>query len=329
MIPYTQTADAALQAQQSDIAQGLSKAQVKERIEKYGPNALQEKKPKTLLQRFLAQFKDVLIIILLISAAISFAVNIFSEEGEGFFEPMLILIIVVLNACVGVFQENKAEKALDALKKMSSPQARVIRDGEEQLVDTNELVPGDIVRLEAGDFVPADGRLIRSANLKVDEAALTGESLPAEKDAAAVVAENAPLGDRINMVYNGCSVTYGTGMMVVTATGMNTEMGKIASLLNNEEGEQTPLQMKLAQLGRILGLICLGACVVVFVVGLLDGMAPLEVFMVAVSLAVSAIPEGLPAIVTVVLSLGVQRMVEQNAIVRSLPAVETLGRASV
>ncbi|MBR5502369.1 MAG: calcium-translocating P-type ATPase, PMCA-type [Oscillospiraceae bacterium] len=329
MVPYTQSAEQTLQAQQSDIATGLSASQVKERLEKHGLNTLQEKAPKTLFQRFLAQFRDVLIIILLISAAISLGVNIFSEEGEGFFEPILILVIVVLNACVGVFQENKAEKALDALKKMSSPQARVIRGGEEQLVDTDQLVPGDIVRLEAGDFVPADGRIIRSANLKVDEAALTGESLPVEKDAAAIVEESAPLGDRINMVYNGCSVTYGTGMMVVTATGMATEMGKIASLLNAEEGEQTPLQLKLAQLGRILGFICLGACAIVFAVGLMDGMKPLDVFMVAVSLAVSAIPEGLPAIVTVVLSLGVQRMVEHNAIVRSLPAVETLGSASV
>ncbi|MBQ3411489.1 MAG: cation-translocating P-type ATPase [Oscillospiraceae bacterium] len=325
---YTRPSGEVLKELQSDPAVGLNSAQVTERKEKYGENALEEKPSKTLLQRFIAQFADILIIILLISAAISFAVSLIGHE-ESFFEPILILIIVIINACIGVFQESKAEKALDALKKMSSPHARVIRDGEEMLIDTKELVPGDIIRLEAGDFVPADVRLIRASNLKVEEAALTGESLPVEKDPEAVIAENAPLGDRINMVYSGCSVSYGTAMGVVTATGMDTEMGEIASLLNEEEDEQTPLQEKLAQLGKILGYICLAACAVVFAVGLIDGMPPLQIFMVAVSLAVSAIPEGLPAIVTIVLSIGVQRMVEHNAIIRKLPAVETLGSASV
>ena len=313
----------------TDVGVGLNSNQVSERRQKYGENALAAKPGKTLLQRFIAQFADILIIILLLSAAVSFAIALMDPNGEGFFEPILILVIVIINACVGVYQESKAEKALDALKKMASPHARVIRDGEEQMVETKELVPGDIVRLEAGDFVPADSRLIRATNLKVDESALTGESLPVEKDAAAVVSEIAPLGDRINMVYSGCSVSYGTGLAVVTATGMDTEMGKIASLLNEETEEETPLQQKLAQLGKILGYICLAACAIVFVVGLVDGMAPLEIFMVAVSLAVSAIPEGLPAIVTIVLSIGVQRMVEHNAIIRSLPAVETLGSSSV
>ena len=270
-----------------------------------------------------------LIIILLLSAAVSFFVTLMSPDEESFFEPLLILVIVIINACIGVYQENKAEKALEALKQMSSPHARVIRDGEEQMVETKNLVPGDLVRLEAGDFVPADARLLRATNLKVDESALTGESLPVEKDASATVAADVPLGDRINMVYSGCSVSYGTGLCVVTGTGMNTEMGKIASLLNEEEEGETPLQQKLAQLGKILGYICLGACAVVFAVGLFSGMHPLDIFMVAVSLAVSAIPEGLPAIVTIVLSIGVQRMVEHNAIIRSLPAVETLGSASV
>lgn len=313
----------------TDVAKGLSSDQVSERRQKYGENALAAKPGKTLLQRFIAQFADILIIILLLSAAVSFAIALMDPNGEGFFEPILILVIVIINACVGVYQESKAEKALDALKKMASPHARVIRDGEEQMVETKDLVPGDIVRLEAGDFVPADSRLIRATNLKVDESALTGESLPVEKDASAEISEGAPLGDRINMVYSGCSVSYGTGLAVVTATGMNTEMGKIASLLNEESEEETPLQQKLAQLGKILGYICLAACAIVFVVGLVDGMAPLEIFMVAVSLAVSAIPEGLPAIVTIVLSIGVQRMVEHNAIIRSLPAVETLGSSSV
>ena len=326
---YTTSLDQLLVDLGSDRKKGLSQAQAEQLKQTYGENALQEKKGKSLLARFFDQFKDVLIIILLLSALVSFVVNVMSHEENGFFEPLLILVIVIINACIGVYQEGKAEKALEALKKMSSPQARVIRDGEERLIDTKELVPGDLVRLEAGDFVPADCRLIRATNMKVDESALTGESVPVEKDSEAVVAEGVPLGDRINMVFSGCSVTYGTGLAVITATGMNTEMGKIASLLNEEVQEDTPLQQKLAQLGKILGIICLLACVVVFVVGLVDGMAPLEIFMVAVSLAVSAIPEGLPAIVTIVLSIGVQRMAEHNAIVRSLPAVETLGSASV
>ncbi|MBQ4240336.1 MAG: HAD-IC family P-type ATPase, partial [Oscillospiraceae bacterium] len=294
---YTLTSGRVLEELGSDVANGLTSGEVEDRKKRYGENMLAEKPPKTLFQRFISQFADILIIILLISAAISFAVSFFSEE-ESFFEPILILVIVIINACIGVFQENKAEKALDALKKMSTPHARVLRDGEEKIVDTKELVPGDIIRLEAGDFVPADARLLRASNLKVEEAALTGESLPVEKDPDAEIRENAPLGDRINMVYSGCSVSYGTGMAVVTATGMDTEMGKIASLLNDETDEETPLQQKLAQLGKILGYICLAACAVVFVVGLIDGMSPLDIFMVAVSLAVSAIPEGLPAIVT-------------------------------
>ena len=325
---YLRPSAEVLEDLQSDLAVGLNSAQVEERKAKYGENALKEKPPKTLLQRFIAQFADILIIILLISAGISFAVSLIGKE-ESFFEPILILVIVIINACIGVFQESKAEKALDALKKMSSPHARVIRDGEEKLIDTKDLVPGDIIRLEAGDLVPADARLIRASNLKVEEAALTGESLPVEKDPDAEIKEGAPLGDRLTMVYSGCSVSYGTAVAVVTSTGMDTEMGEIASLLNEETEEQTPLQQKLAQLGKILGYICLAACAVVFVVGLIDGMSPLEIFMVAVSLAVSAIPEGLPAIVTIVLSIGVQRMVEHNAIIRSLPAVETLGSASV
>ena len=326
---FVKTSDEVINDLDTDIARGLTSSQVTERKQKYGENALAAKPGKTLLQRFLAQFADILIIILLISAAVSFGIALMDPDGEGFFEPILILVIVIINACVGVYQESKAEKALDALKKMASPHARVIRDGEEQMVETKDLVPGDVVRLEAGDFVPADSRLLRATNLKVDESALTGESLPVEKDAHASVVEGAPLGDRINMVYSGCSISYGTGLAVITATGMDTEMGKIASLLNEETEEETPLQQKLAQLGKILGYICLAACAIVFVVGLMDGMAPLEIFMVAVSLAVSAIPEGLPAIVTIVLSIGVQRMVEHNAIIRSLPAVETLGSSSV
>ncbi len=212
---------------------------------------------------------------------------------------------------------------------MSAPHARVIRDGKELMIDATELVPGDIIKLEAGDFVPADARLIRSTSLKSEESALTGESVPSEKDAGVTVDEKSPLGDRANMVFSGCSITYGTAVAVVTATGMDTEMGKIAGLLDGEDGGQTPLQKKLAQLGKYLGFMALGACAIIFVVGLLNDIPPMDIFMTAVSLAVSAIPEGLPAIVTIVLAIGVQRMVKKNALIRRLPAVETLGSASI
>ena len=319
----------------SNIETGLTSAQVAEKQKQFGENRLKEKKKKTMLARFLDQFKDVMIIILLIAAVISFALVCYDiAKGHGspaeFFEPGLILLIVVLNAIMGVMQESKAEKALDALKSMSAPHARVIRDGKESVIDAAELVPGDIIKLEAGDFIPADARLLHSVSIKSEESALTGESVPSEKDAEAEVDEKAPLGDRHNMVFSGCSVTYGTATAVVTATGMDTEMGKIAGLLDGEEEGQTPLQQKLAQLGKYLGIMALVACGIIFVVGILGGqMGILEIFMVAVSLAVSAIPEGLPAIVTIVLSIGVQRMVKRNALIRRLPAFENLGSASV
>lgn len=308
---------------------GLGSAEVNERLQKYGENKLKEKKKKSTLSRFLDQFKDVMIIILIIAAIISFAVVVIEKNWGELFEPALILLIVVLNAIMGVYQEGKAEKALDALKNMSAPHARVLRDGVESVIDASRLVVGDIIRLEAGDFVPADARLIFSAGLKSEESALTGESVPSEKDYSAEIDEKAPLGDRSNMVFSGCSITYGTATAVVTATGMDTEMGKIAGLLEGEKDTQTPLQRKLANLGKYLGFVALGACAVIFVVGLLNDIPPLEIFMTAVSLAVSAIPEGLPAIVTIVLSIGVQRMASKNALIRRLPAVETLGSASV
>ena len=313
----------------TDKQNGLSQKEVVNRREKYGENKLREKKKKTTMQRFLDQFKDAMILILIAAAIISFVVVCVEKNWGELFEPALILLIVVLNAVMGVYQEGKAEKALDALKNMSAPHARVIRDGEEKVIDASELVPGDIIRLEAGDFVPADARLLHSAGLKSEESALTGESVPSEKDYLAVVKDGAPIGDRLNMVYSGCSITYGTATAVVTATGMDTEMGKIANLLDNEDDGQTPLQQKLAQLGKYLGIMALAACAIIFIVGIVNGIPVLEIFMTAVSLAVSAIPEGLPAIVTVVLSIGVQRMVKKNALIRKLPAVETLGGASV
>ncbi len=313
----------------SDIQKGLTKEQAKNLLEKNGPNKLREKKKKTTLQRFFEQFKDVMIIILILAAIISFVVVCIEGNFGELFEPALILLIVIINAIMGVVQESKAERALDALKNMSAPHARVIRDGTESIIDAFELVVGDIIRLEAGDFVPADARLVHSAGLKSEESALTGESVPSEKDADMTIAQDAPIGDRTNMVFSGCSITYGTATAVVSATGMDTEMGKIANLLEGEGNTQTPLQKKLADLGKYLGIVAIAACAVIFVVGLLNDIEPLEIFMTAVSLAVSAIPEGLPAIVTIVLSIGVQRMVKRGALIRRLPAVETLGSASV
>lgn len=327
MIPHSIDYQEVLDNLQVNAETGLSSDEASRRLASYGENKLQERKKKSSLQRFAEQFKDVMIIILLIAAGISFLVSWY--EGEGFFEPLLILLIVVLNAIIGVVQEGKAEKALDALKNLSAPHARVIRDGREMVIEASQLVPGDIISLEAGDYVPADARLIRSASLKAEESALTGESVPSEKDANTKVADNAPLGDRFNMVYSGCSITYGTATAVVTATGMKTEMGKIADLLDTEGDTQTPLQHKLAILGKYIGFLALGICGVIFAIGLLYGMKVMEIFMIAVALAVSAIPEGLPAIVTIVLAIGVQRMVRKKAIIRKLPAVETLGSASV
>lgn len=327
MIPHNIDSLEVLKYWQVDADTGLSSAEVTQRLAEHGENKLLERKKKSTIQRFAEQFKDVMIIILLIAAGISFVVAWY--EGEGFFEPILILLIVVLNAIIGVVQEGKAEKALDALKDLSAPHARVIREGREMIIEAYQLVPGDIISLEAGDYVPADARLIRSASLKAEESALTGESVPSEKDAAVEVAADAPLGDRFNMLYSGCSITYGTATAVVTATGMKTEMGKIADLLHAEGDTQTPLQHKLSVLGKYIGFMAIGICAFIFLIGLLYGMEVMEIFMIAVALAVSAIPEGLPAIVTIVLAIGVQRMVRKNAIIRKLPAVETLGSASV
>lgn len=329
MTPYAMEKQELLAELETNQETGLSADLAARRIAQYGENRLRGKKKKSGIQRFLDQFKDVMILILIVAAVVSFVIACIERNPGEFFEPPLILLIVILNAVMGMLQESKAEKALEALKNLSAPHARVIRDGAEAVVDASQVVPGDIVLLEAGDYIPADARLLQSASLKSEESALTGESVPSEKDAGAQVGPDAPLGDRHNMLYAGCSVTYGRARAVVTATGMQTEMGKIAGLLEGEGSTQTPLQKKLAQLGKYLGFVALGACAVIFIIGILDGIPPMEIFMTAVSLAVSAIPEGLPAIVTVVLSLGVQRMVKRNAIIRRLPAVETLGSASV
>ena len=326
---YNLTINKVVENLNSDLEKGLTANQVLEKQQTFGENKLQAKKKKTVFQKFLAQFADVMIIILLIAAVISFIIAINGHDVKEFFEPALILLIVILNAILGLVQENKAEKSLEALQKMSAPNARVIRDGEEKVVKASELVPGDIIIVEAGSFVPADARLIESASLQSEESALTGESVPSEKDANAIVEENAPLGDRLNMIYSGCSITYGRATAIVTSTAMDTQMGKIANMLNDNQNETTPLQKKLTDLGKKLGLLALVICVIIFIIGIYDKMPILEIFMTSVSLAVSAIPEGLPAIVTVVLSIGVTRMVKRNAIIRKLPAVETLGSANV
>ena len=321
--------DELLSSLETSPTEGLNTKQVESLFAKYGPNKLREKKKKTLLQRFLEQFKDVMILILIAAAIISFVVACVEKNPSEFFEPALILLIVLINAAMGVVQESKAEKALEALQNLSAPHARVIRDGKQTVIAATELVPGDIILLEAGDFIPADARLLESSSLKSEESALTGESVPSEKDASFVAKPDSPLGDRANMVFSGCTITYGTARAVVTATGMDTEMGKIANLLDGEQEGLTPLQKKLADLGKYLGIVALAACGVVFIIGLIEKIPALKIFMTSVSLAVSAIPEGLPAIVTIVLSIGVQRMVKKNAIIRKLPAVETLGGASV
>lgn len=329
MLYHDKSKDETLELLNTDADKGLSSRKAAELKAEFGENRLREKKKKTNIQRFFDQFKDAMILILIAAAAVSFTVVCVEKNWGELFEPMLILLIVILNAIMGVYQEGKAERALDALKNMSAPHARVIRDGTEQIIDAAELVPGDIIRLEAGDFIPADARLLQSVSLKSEESALTGESVPSEKDSDAEIPQKAPLGDRSNMIFSGCSITYGTATAVVTATGMDTEMGKIADLLDSESDTQTPLQKKLAQLGKYLGFMALAACVVIFIVGLINKLNPLHLFMTSVSLAVSAIPEGLPAIVTIVLSIGVQRMVKRNALIRRLPAVETLGSASI
>lgn len=329
MIPHTIDKEELIKQLETDPINGLSSATVTSKLKQYGKNMLKEAKKKSNLQRFFDQFKDVMILILIIAAIISFIVAIYEKEFKEFLEPILIILIVILNAVMGVLQESKAEKALEALKKLSSPNARVIRENKEQIIDASLLVPGDIIKLEAGDFIPADARILQSSSLRSEEAALTGESVPSEKDADDIVLENAPLGDRTNMVYTGCSITYGTAIAVVTATGMDTEMGRVANLLESETSTQTPLQSKLSSLGTYLGIVALAASAVIFLVGIIDGMPVMQIFMIAVALAVSAIPEGLPAIVTIILSVGVQRMVKKNAIIRNLPAVETLGSASI
>ena len=311
----------------TNIESGLNENEVNDARSKYGYNELKSKKKKSLIVKFFEQFKDFMIIVLIISAIVSGIVGV--AEGEGLTDTIIILIVVILNAIIGVIQENKAEKSLEALKKLSNHVAKVIRNGKLEIVESRQLVPGDIVVLDTGDYVTADLRMIESINLKSQESALTGESVPVEKISDIIEDENIGIGDRANMLFSSSLITYGRGKGIVVETGMNTEVGKIAGIINETENTQTPLQLKLNKLGKILGIVALIICVIIFVIGLLYGKEPIHMFMTAVSLAVAAIPEGLPAVSTIVLAIGVQRMVKKNAIIKNLPSVETLGSSSV
>ena len=312
---------------QTNVDKGLTTEQVKEKREKYGVNELQSAKKKTLLQRFIDQFKDFSIIILIIAAIVSGIVGV--AEGEGITDTIIILIVVIVNAIIGVTQESKAEKSLEALQKLTDHVAKVIRNGEITVIPAKELVPGDIVVLDTGDYIPADLRIIEAVNLKSQEASLTGESVPVEKNADKIDDSEIGIGDRLNMLFSSSLVTYGRGKGIVVETGMTTEVGKIAGMINSTEKQETPLQQKLNALGKTLGIVAIAICVLIFIIGLVQGKEPIHMFMTAVSLAVAAIPEGLVAVSTIVLAIGVQKMVKKNAIVKRLPAVETLGSATV
>lgn len=312
----------------TDTAYGLSYSEAEKRLEEYGENTIESsKKKKGIIGRFFAQLNDIMIIILLAASAASFGVSLLKGEAD-FTDSVIIIAIVILNAVMGVFQESRAEKAVEELKKMSAPKARVIRSGKIKEIPSEEIVPGDILILEAGDMVSADARIIENNGLMTDESALTGESHPVSKNTDKY-AENTPVADRLNMVYSSSYVTGGRGKAAVTATGMSTEVGKIASMIDDSQDNETPLQKRLDNTGKILGITAIGICAVIFVIGIMRKYAPFDMFMTSISLAVAAIPEGLPAIVTIVLAIGTQTMSKKNTIVRTLPAVETLGSAEV
>lgn len=310
----------------TDLETGLTASEAEKRILEYGLNEFAQAKHTSLAAKFLNQFKSFLIVVLIFAGIVSGVVGMI--EGEGFTDAIIILAIVLINAAIGTFQESKAEKSLDALKRMSAPHCKVVRDGKLQMVESRFLVPGDIVELESGDSVPADIRLTEAVNLKIQESALTGESLPAEKSTACITAD-APVGDRTDMAFQSCSVTYGRGRGVVTGTGTGTEVGRIAAMLQSVPDFKTPLQVRLDHLGKVLGYASLILCGLIFVIGLVYGHDVITMFMTAVSLAAAAIPEGLPAVSTIVLAVGVQRLAKRNAIVRNMPSVETLGCTGV
>ncbi|MHB8091033.1 MAG: cation-translocating P-type ATPase [Syntrophales bacterium] len=338
---YEKSIDEVVRGLHTDLAKGLNEVEAQVRLRKYGPNELRERPRPGFFTLLLNQFNNFLVIILIVAAVVTVLL------GE-YIDAIAITVIIVLNAVLGVFQESKAEQAIAALKKMAAPHAQVIRDGRQTSIPGRELVVGDIVLLEAGNFVPADMRLVESVNLKVEEASLTGESLPAEKNAKVVLGKEIPLGDRKNAVFMSTLITYGRGRGIVTGTGMDTQIGLIAEMIQSYVEEDTPLQQKLAHLGKLLGTACLAICGFVFIFGLLrdtnlasafhDGFinyllaeqkAIIGLFMIAVSLAIAAVPEGLPAIVTICLALGMQQMIKRHALIRKLAAVETLGSTTV
>lgn len=318
----------ALQKLQVKKEQGLASSEVIKRRREYGENKILSAKKKSLFRRFLEQFSDFMVLILLAAAVISFVTSMMEHDAD-FIDSIIILIIVTLNAVIGLVQESRAEKAIEALQKLSAPEAKVIRDGKRLKIPSEEVVVGDILLLETGDFVPADARLLQSADLQAEESALTGESVPVEKQDSQLVPEKAGLGDQVNMVFATSSITGGHALAVVVAVGMSTQVGRIAAMLNTGETPQTPLQVRLAKTGKVLGIASVLICLAIFAMGLIQNVPPLEMFMISVSLAVAAIPEGLPAVVTIVLALGVKKMAANRAIIRKLPAVETLGSANV
>ena len=321
---FNDSSENVLKTFNTDEKTGLTTNQVNELKEKYGPNKLASKKRKTKLQIFMSQLNDILIYILIVAAILSIVV------GKEFSDAIIIAIVILINATVGMIQESKAEQALDALKQLSTPKAIVKRNGELIEIPSEDVVPGDIVSIDAGRFIPCDIRLLESANLKVEESALTGESVPVDKDASIIIEdEKVSLGDKKNMLFMSTLATYGRGTGIAVSTGMNTEIGKIAKMLDDGENELTPLQKKLEELGKVLGFMAIGICVVMFIVGILQGRQVADMFMISISLAVAAIPEGLAAIVTIVLALGVQKMIKKNAIIRKLPSVETLGSVNI
>lgn len=324
---HTKNVEESLLYFNTKIDQGLTKEEAEKRLFEYGQNILMKKKKRSLLSRFFSQFADFMVIILLVSALISLIVSLI-EGDTNFVDPFIILAIVVINAILGVIQETKAERSLEALQKISSPHSLVIREGSTLTIPSSELVPGDLMLLEAGTLISADARLIQTKNMKVDEASLTGESLPVEKNSLIELKTDTVLGDRKNMVYAGSILTHGRGLGIVTATGMNTEVGHIASLIQEDESPKTPLQKRLDKTGHLLGITAICICCFIFLLGYLQGRPLFDMFMISVSLGVASIPEGLSIVVTIMLSLGVQRMAKKNAIIRNLPAVETLGSAT-
>lgn len=324
---YSQSVESVLQQLDVDSSKGLFEEEVKSRLAEHGANELQSQKQKTLLAMFVEQFKSIMVVILFVAAAISAVIGMM--EGEGLVEAFVILAILVVNAIIGTVQEKKAQSSLEALNRMSTPHSKVMRGGQITEISSTEIVPGDIVVLDTGDIIPADLRLMEAVNMKVQESALTGESIPVEKSADVLDAKDLPLGDRENMAFSTSTVTYGRGRGVVVSTGMNTEVGKIAHLLQQTHDTETPMSRRLEQLGKVLGYVALGICVFIFVIGVVYGNNWLEMLMMAVSLAVAAIPEGLQIVSTIVLAIGVQRLVKLNAIVRTLPSVETLGSVTV